>query len=173
MTERTLSLAVNGREYQLKGRLVLFEAPGMDPGPGPWGGNGAGSVAIVGLGYVGLPAVAALHGRCGRIIGVDANRERLREIEAGEADLSGPDRARLDAALGDGSLELTCDPAAVAKADAVIICVPTPVDDDHAPNLCALRAARHPHPRAQVPSNRASGSSHCSHVATTPRTCAP
>jgi nucleotide sugar dehydrogenase len=48
---------------------------------------------------------------------------------------------RLDAALDDGSLEMTCDPAAVAEADAVIICVPTPVDGDYIPDLAALRKA--------------------------------
>jgi UDP-N-acetyl-D-glucosamine dehydrogenase len=159
MAESTLSLAVNGREHQLEGKLVLFQAPGTASGPGPSNGsagpgelpsqnpvnghNGAQtwSAAIVGLGYVGLPTAAALHGQCGRIVGIDVNPERLRQIEAREADLAGPDRMRLEAALDDGSLEMTCDPAAVAKADAVIICVPTPVDGDYVPDLRALRGA--------------------------------
>lgn len=143
MAESTLSLAVNGREHQMEGKLVPFQAPVKGPGPGPSNGNGAAtwSAAIVGLGYVGLPTVAALHGQCGRIIGVDVSPERLRQIEAREADLTGPDRVRLDAALDDGSFEMTCDPAAVAKADAVIICVPTPVDGDYVPELGALRKA--------------------------------
>src|SRR5260370_11121663 len=80
MAESTLSLAVNGREHQLKGRLVLFEAPGTDPGSGLWDGSGTGtwSAAIVGLGYVGLPTAAALHERCGRIIRDDRWPARLR-----------------------------------------------------------------------------------------------
>jgi UDP-N-acetyl-D-glucosamine dehydrogenase len=143
MAEGALSLAVNGREHQLESRLVLFQAPVAQPGPGPLNGNGAAawSAAIVGLGYVGLPTAAALHGQCGRIIGIDVSPERLRQVEEREADLAGPDRARLDAALDDGLLEMTCDPAAVAKADAVIICVPTPVDGDHVPELGAMRKA--------------------------------
>jgi UDP-N-acetyl-D-glucosamine dehydrogenase len=143
MAESTLSLAVNGREHQLEGKLALFQAPVTESGPGPSNGNGVStwSAAIVGLGYVGLPTAAALQGQCGRIIGVDVNPERLAQIEAGEADLAGPDRVRLDAALADGSLEMTCDPAAVAKADAVIICVPTPVDGDYVPDLRSLRGA--------------------------------
>ncbi len=146
MSKGTLSLAVNGREHLLQGRLVLFEAPGTEPG-GPGSGSlsgddaGTWSAAIVGLGYVGLPTAAALQGRCERIIGIDVNSERLREILAGEADLGEPDRVRLDAALSDGVLELTADPAAMAKADAVIICVPTPVDGDFVPDLGALRGA--------------------------------
>ena len=147
VSKPTLSLAVNGREHQLESRLVLFEMPGTEPGAPSAAGHEDGNAAvtwsagIVGLGYVGLPTAAALQGRCERIIGIDVNQERLREIVAGEADLGEPDRIRLDAALSDGSLELTSDPAAVAKADAVIICVPTPVDSDYAPDLDALRGA--------------------------------
>jgi UDP-N-acetyl-D-glucosamine dehydrogenase len=143
MAEGALSLAVNGREHQLESRLVLFQAPGTEPGPVPSNGNGAATwtAAIVGLGYVGLPTAAALHGQCGRIIGIDVSEERLRQVKAREADLAGPDRVRLDAALDDGSLETTCDPAAVAAADAVIICVPTPVDGEYVPDLVAMRKA--------------------------------
>ncbi len=143
MTESTLSLAVNGREHQLVGKLELFRPPAKEQGNGDRSGNGAAtwSAAIVGLGYVGLPTAAALHGQCARIIGVDVNLERLREIEARQADLAGPDRVRLDAALDDGSLQMTSDPAAVSAADAVIICVPTPVDASYAPDLRALRGA--------------------------------
>ena len=143
MAEHRLSLAVNGREYQLHGKLVPFEVPGAECGDGDGNGHGAkmSPVAVVGLGYVGLPTAVALHGRCPRIIGIDISAKRLSEIAALNADLGEPDRLRLEAALGDGSLELTADAGAAAAADAVIICVPTPVDDDHVPDLAALRAA--------------------------------
>jgi UDP-N-acetyl-D-glucosamine dehydrogenase len=161
MAESALSLAVNGREHQLERKLVLFRAPVTpESGSGPSNGHaGPGgrhaeapvrrgvdgaatwTAAIMGLGYVGLPTAAALQGQCGRIIGIDVNPQRLRQIEARAADLAGPDRGRLEAALDDGSLELTCDPAAVAKADVVIICVPTPVNGDYVPDLRALRGA--------------------------------
>jgi len=139
MSQRSLSLAVNGREYQLTSRLKLYQAPGPPPG----GGDGAvtSSVAIVGLGYVGLPTAIALHGRCERIIGIDLSQQRLAQIAAGSADLTGPDQVELGAALADGSLELTADPTAVKAADAVIICVPTPVDGQYVPDLAALRGA--------------------------------
>jgi UDP-N-acetyl-D-glucosamine dehydrogenase len=138
MSERSLSLAVNGREYQLTSRLKLYQAPGP---PGAGDAAATSSVAIVGLGYVGLPTAVALHGRCKRIIGIDLSQQRLAEIAAGKADLTGPDQAELGAALADGSLELTADPTAVKAADAVIICVPTPVDAQYVPDLRALRGA--------------------------------
>jgi UDP-N-acetyl-D-glucosamine dehydrogenase len=140
-----LSLAVNGRERQLQSKLVAFEMP--DPRLSDGNGNGNGisaglrSVAIVGMGYVGLPTALALHGRCLRIIGIDVSQERLDEISARNADLSDPDRDRLQLALGDGTLELTSKLSAMAEADAVIICVPTPVDANNAPDLSALSSA--------------------------------
>jgi UDP-N-acetyl-D-glucosamine dehydrogenase len=142
-----LSLAVNGRERQLNRKLIAFEMPAARLGNGNGTGKGNGnstvpwSVAIVGLGYVGLPTALALHGRCSRIIGIDVSQGRLDEISARDADLSDPDRDRLDAALADGSFELTSRLATMAEADAVIICVPTPVYGDNVPDLVALRSA--------------------------------
>jgi UDP-N-acetyl-D-glucosamine dehydrogenase len=141
--DHRLSLAINGRERELHRRLVAFEMPVAQPG----NGNGEGpqvkawSAAIVGLGYVGLPTALALHGRCPRIIGIDISQQRLDDISTGQADLAESYRPRLAAALADGSMQLTSDPAAAAGADAVIICVPTPVDADHVPDLSALRSA--------------------------------
>jgi len=139
MSKSSLSLAVNGREYQLTSRLKLYRA--AEPPPGTDDVAAASSVAIVGLGYVGLPTAVALHGRCKRIIGIDLSQQRLAEIAAGKADLTGPDQVELAAALADGALELTADPTAVKAADAVIICVPTPVDGNYVPDLAALRGA--------------------------------
>jgi UDP-N-acetyl-D-glucosamine dehydrogenase len=131
VAESALSLAVNGREHQFNSKLTPFRVGhGVLP-----------SIAIVGLGYVGLPTAAALHGKCQRIIGIDVSEQRLAEITALEADLAEPDEMRLKEALAEGTLELTTDPSAAATADAVIICVPTPVDAEQVPDLTALRDA--------------------------------
>ena len=143
MAEHRLSLAVNGRENLLYTKLITRRTADHADGAGQENGRRviAGSVAIVGLGYVGLPTAVALHGQARRIIGIDSSEPRLRDILAEDADLGGPDRERLAAALADGSLELTTDPAAAKAAGAVIICVPTPVDSQQSPDLSALRAA--------------------------------
>ena len=135
MADHRLSLAVNGREHQLHHKLIPFSLPAGEASGTGW------TVAIVGLGYVGLPTALQLHGRCPRIIGIDVSEDRLAEIEARDADLFDTDKPKLAAALADGSLELTSKPAALADADAVIICVPTPVDDTRVPDLAALRGA--------------------------------
>ena len=158
MAEHQLSLAINGREHQLHGKLVPFAVPGRNGGNGGNGGDGGNgahqhagngaarrrsslSVAVVGLGYVGLPTALALHTACRRIIGIDVSERRLSDIAARRADLYESDRLRLDAALADGGLELSSDPDAAADADAIILAVPTPVDGEHQPDLGALRAA--------------------------------
>ncbi|HEY7595880.1 MAG TPA: nucleotide sugar dehydrogenase [Actinophytocola sp.] len=99
------------------------------------------SVAVVGMGYVGLPTALGLHQAGVRTIGVDRSAERLRVIESGDADLTAGDRARLRPALLDDRFELTTDPARLAEADAVIVCVPTPLDRHLVPDLGPLRAA--------------------------------
>ncbi len=137
MTEQELSLAVNGREHLLHSRLVAFETTQETDTRA----TSMGTVAIVGLGYVGLPTALALHGHCSRIVGVDINAGRLHEIAGGQADLGIPDRMRLVAAMADRTFELTADPAVLHDADAVIVCVPTPVDEHHVPSLTALRGA--------------------------------
>jgi nucleotide sugar dehydrogenase len=138
VAEHRLSLAVNGREHQLHSKLIPFRPPAGEPGSGH---TASWAVAIVGLGYVGLPTALALHSRCPRIIGIDVSEDRLAEVAAKDADLAETDQPKLVAALADGSLELTSKPAAAADADAVIICVPTPVDDSRVPDLAALRGA--------------------------------
>jgi nucleotide sugar dehydrogenase len=125
------------------GKLIAFQAPGRSAGlrNGHGGGMVLSSVAIVGLGYVGLPTALALNGKCERVIGIDISERRLAEIAALEADLTEADQLRLKEALADGNLELTPDASAAGTADAVIICVPTPVDAEQTPDLTALRSA--------------------------------
>jgi len=136
-----LSLAVNGRERLLHSQLTTFDPASAGGVTGTGSQADTGTVAIVGLGYVGLPTAVALHGKSPRVIGIDVSEQRLADIAAGDADLTGADQAGLAAALADGSLELTTDPAAAVDAGAVIICVPTPVDAGRTPDLAALRAA--------------------------------
>jgi UDP-N-acetyl-D-glucosamine dehydrogenase len=146
MADPRLSLAVNGREHQLRRRLVAFPLTERADGNGHVNGDGGhpGSqlgIAIVGLGYVGLPSAVGLVPHCREVIGIDISRERLQAVAADKADLPDNYRPCLTAALADGTLRLTADPAAIATADAVIICVPTPVDRSYVPELSALHGA--------------------------------
>ncbi|WP_241249506.1 nucleotide sugar dehydrogenase [Rhodococcus sp. X156] len=98
-------------------------------------------VAVVGLGYVGLPTALAFHHAGDRVVGIDLDPQRLHAIARGQVDLLGADQDRLAVALADPELLLTDQPWRLREAAAVIICVPTPVDAARNPDLRALRRA--------------------------------
>jgi UDP-N-acetyl-D-glucosamine dehydrogenase len=99
-------------------------------------------VALVGLGYVGLPTALAFHAAQSRVLGFDVSAHRLDTIREGRVDLLDSDQSRLHRALGDtDTFTLTEDGSHLAKAAAVIIAVPTPVDEHLLPDLAMLRSA--------------------------------
>ena len=97
--------------------------------------------AIVGLGYVGLPTALSLCEAGSSVIGLDVDQDRLRRIVEGDVDVSPRDRGRLHDAVAAADLQLTHDESALERADVVIVCVPTPVDEHQVPDLTMLRAA--------------------------------
>lgn len=99
------------------------------------------NVAVVGLGYVGLPTAISFAESGYSVIGLDTSEARLAAIKAGFVDLLNVDHERLRRHLGSASLTLTTNPALLASADAVIVCVPTPIDSYLVPDLSALSAA--------------------------------
>lgn len=103
----------------------------------------AARVAVIGLGYVGLPLLDAVVAAGFPAIGLDHDAEKIATLTAGRTYLPhlGPDLgARLAASE---RVTLTADPAGLRDADAVLICVPTPLDEAREPDLGAVeRAAR-------------------------------
>lgn len=96
-------------------------------------------IAVIGLGYVGLP-LAIEYGKKYRVIGFDVFAPRIEELKAGkdhtlEADLEGLKQARAN------GLELTSDPEELKKANTYIVTVPTPIDQFNNPNLIPLLKA--------------------------------
>ena len=94
-------------------------------------------VAIIGLGYVGLP-VAVAFGRSGAAtIGFDIDPERIEELRRGH------DRTMevLPEELSSTSVRFEADPAILRDADFFIVTVPTPIDAARRPDLSALLAA--------------------------------
>ena len=98
-------------------------------------------IAIVGLGYVGLPTSLALHAAGQRVLGLDVSERRLAVISEQRADLMASDRQRLAMALDDPGFVITGDTSRLSTAAAVIICVPTPVDHYLIPDLRILEGA--------------------------------
>jgi UDP-N-acetyl-D-glucosamine dehydrogenase len=98
-------------------------------------------VAIVGLGYVGLPLGLAFHEAGMRVVGVDPDEARLAQISRGESPIDDVADTRLAAAVA-GGLEVrpTLDGRS-ADVDAIFVCVPTPITAELEPDLSAVLSA--------------------------------
>ncbi len=94
-------------------------------------------IAVIGLGYVGLPLAVAFGARR-RVVGFDVDAARVRELQAGHDRTRELEPGELAAAPW---LELSSDPAALAACGIYIVAVPTPVDALHEPDLEPLRQA--------------------------------
>jgi len=94
-------------------------------------------VAIVGLGYVGLPVALAFARKFEGTVGFDISEARIDALRAnhdwtGEVDPEGLERS---------TLQLTCDPVALRGCTLFIVAVPTPLDADKQPDLGPLLSA--------------------------------
>lgn len=99
-------------------------------------------VALVGLGYVGLPTALSFHAAGRAVLGLDVSRDRRAAIFSQSVDLLESDQQRLSDALASPSgFDITGDADRLREAAAVIIAVPTPVDSHLLPDLAILRAA--------------------------------
>jgi UDP-N-acetyl-D-glucosamine dehydrogenase len=109
--------------------------------PSRRGGGFDFDVAVVGLGYVGLPTAISYQAAGCSVLGLDVSASRLATIIEGKADLLERDQVRLSDAIARNDLLLSSDPDMLSSAAAIVICVPTPVDPYLTPDLSALRAA--------------------------------
>jgi UDP-N-acetyl-D-galactosamine dehydrogenase len=103
-------------------------------GTGPAHGR---SIAVIGLGYVGLPVAVAFATSGAPVVGFDVDAGRIAELSEGR------DRTREiePDALARAPVAYTADPAALAGADFFIVTVPTPIDDANRPDLGKVAAA--------------------------------
>jgi UDP-N-acetyl-D-glucosamine dehydrogenase len=93
-------------------------------------------VGIVGLGYVGLPLAVAFAEADVDVVGVDLDQRRVDAINAGKSYIEDVPDSALKAALG--HLRASTGYESLAQADAVLICVPTPLTPNREPELGPL-----------------------------------
>src|SRR5215510_5870203 len=91
-------------------------------------------IAVVGLGYVGLPIVVAF-GKLGPVIGFDINEKKIGELHQGIDRTGEVSPADLQAA----QVRYTCEPSDLKAANLIIVAVPTPISEALQPDLRALR----------------------------------
>ncbi|CAE7323468.1 vipA [Symbiodinium microadriaticum] len=94
-------------------------------------------VAVVGLGYVGLPLAIAF-GKIRETVGFDPKRDRIRDVKQGIDETREVDAADFAKAA---HLSFTADASDIADCEIYIVAVPTPVDETRKPDLSALMSA--------------------------------
>lgn len=92
-------------------------------------------VAVVGLGYVGLPFAVEKAKMGFQVIGVEQNPKRAAAINSGENYIGDVDDAELADLVGKGLIRAVTNFDEISKADAIVIAVPTPLDKNLAPDL--------------------------------------
>ncbi|UOA20697.1 UDP-N-acetyl-D-glucosamine 6-dehydrogenase (plasmid) [Sulfitobacter indolifex] len=104
-------------------------------------------IAVIGLGYVGLP-LAVEFGKHRPVVGFDVNPDRLTELKAGcdsTGEVTGSELAEAK------YLSLSSNPEDISSARIYIVTVPTPIDDHKRPDLTPLLKASHTVGRALKP----------------------
>jgi UDP-N-acetyl-D-glucosamine dehydrogenase len=94
------------------------------------------TVGVIGLGYVGLPLAVAFADAGCAVIGVDTDSRKVEALQAGESPIEDVSADALRSVSE--RLHLTTRYARLAKADAVLICVPTPLSPNREPDLGPL-----------------------------------
>lgn len=98
--------------------------------------NGEEKLSLVGLGYVGMP-IAVAFGRKINVIGYDLNAQKVEQYKAGYD----PTREVGDDVIKQANVEFTADETKLREAKFHIVAVPTPVNDDHTPDLRPVEGA--------------------------------
>ncbi len=97
-------------------------------------GERTATVAVIGLGYVGLPLARALGAVGYRVIGYDIDPEKVELLNAGQSYFT-HFSSDLVTEMRAGRFEATCEIASLSQADAILICVPTPLSRNREPDL--------------------------------------
>ena len=91
-------------------------------------------IGIVGLGYVGLPLVLRYIEAGYQVLGIDIDEEKVKRLNLGESYIGHIPGEKIDHAIKNG-FSSTTDFCRAKEADALILCVPTPLDEHQNPDL--------------------------------------
>ncbi len=106
------------------------------------------NLAIIGLGYVGLPLVMAAVDAGWFVMGIDASESKVNQINSGSTPIEDVSESDLKAAIENGAFVASCDFSRISNASVIVICVPTPLDLNREPDLemlCNAVTALSPH----------------------------
>ena len=108
-------------------------------------------IAVIGLGYVGLPLAMVFAGAGVEVVGVEASAQRCEQVNGGHSPIQDVSSADLQRMVDKGLLKATTDYVATEACAASIICLPTPLNANREPDLSIVISAAHelaPHLRS-------------------------
>ena len=97
--------------------------------------NAEANIAVVGLGYVGLPLISALYNKGFKTVGFDVDKNRVNNLNKGLSPIKHIENDDIQKMIDDDKFNATYDFEKLSQADAVIICVPTPLTKQREPDL--------------------------------------
>lgn len=112
--------------------------------------NRTAHIGIIGLGYVGLPLTLLFSGERFRVTGFDIDARKVQTLNSGQSYIHRIEPEHITMARRTG-FQATTDFSRIADVDAVLICVPTPLHEDHTPDMSfvvSTMEALAPHLRA-------------------------
>lgn len=98
-------------------------------------------IAVIGLGYVGLPLAMVFAEAGTSVVGIEAVPERCDDVNAGRSYIQDVSGEALKDVAGKGLIRATTEYSATEDCDAVIICLPTPLNANREPDLTLVKAA--------------------------------
>ena len=98
-------------------------------------------VAVIGLGYVGLPLSCAFLEQGFSVLGVDLNKEKVASLQKGISPIPDVESSLIEKFISTRQFEVTDDYSKLASVDAVSICVPTPLRKTREPDLSFIVSA--------------------------------
>src|SRR5947209_9872140 len=92
-------------------------------------------IAVIGLGYVGLPLAETFAWGGYPVLGFDIDPDKIQSLKKGQSYIGHISSERVAELVGTGRFDATTDPRRFQEADAIIICVPTPLTESREPDL--------------------------------------
>ena len=98
-------------------------------------------IGIIGQGYVGLPLSLAAASAGYEVLGIDSDTKKVSQINSGNSPIEDISNNEISAMIKSGSYRCLTHVDSTFDAEAILICVPTPLGSDHQPDLSYLRSA--------------------------------
>ena len=99
------------------------------------------TVGVIGQGYVGLEVSISLVKANYRVIGFERDLKKVEKLQSGFSNVENVSSDDLNAAFQAGKLTITVDMQEISQCEAILICVPTPLEEDSTPDLSMLNDA--------------------------------